>query len=70
MMVTTVIIGGKISDRCHTTLIGSGKIIEQHEGYVPQVGAFNDGEDYLYLEINNETGVVKNWKPITTLKKS
>lgn len=67
--IKTVIIGGKVSDLCHGTLIGpNGETIEEHDGHVPQVGSLDDGEDYLYFEIDNETGVIKNWKPIETFK--
>lgn len=71
MTVKTVVIGGKLSDRCRGALLGEhGKTIEIHDGYVPQVGCFNEGEDCLYLEIDNETGVVKNWKPISAFRKT
>lgn len=71
MTVKTVVIGGKLSDSCHGTLLDErGALIEEHNGYVPQVGCFDDGEDYLYLEIDNETGVVKNWEPISTFRKT
>jgi hypothetical protein len=46
----------------------NGNAVEEHNGYVPQVGCFDDGEDYLHLEIDNETGVIKNWEPILTFK--
>jgi hypothetical protein len=67
--VKTVVIGGKVSDMCHGTLIGhDGSKIEEHDGYVPQVGCLDDGADYLYFEIDNETGVIKNWNPIETFR--
>jgi hypothetical protein len=56
---------------CHGTLVDeNGSIVEEHHGYVPQVGCFSDGEDYLYFDIDNETGVIKNWEPISTFRKS
>lgn len=69
MGIKTVIIGGKVSDMCHASLRDEkGKVVEQHDGYVPQVGCLDDGEDYLYFEIDNETGKIKNWEPLTTFK--
>ena len=71
MTIKTVIIGGKVSDMCHATLVDeSGGTVEEHDGYVPQVGCFDDGGDHLYFDIDNETGVIKNWKPLSTFRKS
>lgn len=65
----SVVIGGKVSDMCHAGLYDKdGNLLEEHNGYVPQIGCFDDGEDYFYVEVDNATGVVKNWKPIVTFK--
>jgi hypothetical protein len=41
----------------------NGKTILDHDGYVPDF--FFGGGDYIELTIDNETGKIEGWKPIT-----
>ncbi len=41
-----------------------GDIIYEKDGYMPHVGMFNDS-DTTDLKIDNETGKIIGWKPIT-----
>lgn len=64
MSVKRVRIGGKVSDMCFGALFDDkGKLVEEHDGYVPNIKALGGG-DYLRLEIDNATGQILNWKPI------
>lgn len=40
-----------------------GAVLAESEGYLPSAGIF--GGDDTELEIDNETGRILNWKPIT-----
>lgn len=61
--ITTVSISAKCSDLCSTQLKdAAGKTLVDHSGYVPD---FMPGEhygDYVILDIDVATGVIKNWK--------
>lgn len=67
-MIKTVYVNAKCSDCCDIVLQNNkNEYVEEHVGYVPNIPAIGSG-DYIELEIDNETGVIKNWVPITTLK--
>ena len=51
-------ITAKCSDLCFITLGDC-----EHDGYVPQSSL--GGGDYVELAIDNETGQILNWKPLT-----
>jgi len=54
-------VNAKCSDRCFTTLVEDGKTVRESDGYVPAF--FPDGGgDYIYLEIDIETGQILNWQ--------
>lgn len=53
----------KHSDCASMTIMEGEKTILEHDGYMPNVGIF--GGDYTELEIDNQTGLILNWKPIT-----
>lgn len=54
----------KCSDLCAITVEDDkGKTILDHDGYVPDF--FFGGGDYIELTIDNETGKIEDWKPIT-----
>lgn len=55
----TITIGGKVRD---TFWLRTNTGIE-YDGYVPDSSLGHD--DYLYLEIDNTTGQILNWKPLT-----
>lgn len=58
---TTLQISGKVSDLCVTTLLDEkGEVLKEHDGYVPKFMPENGG-DYIYLEIDIETGKILNW---------
>lgn len=62
-MITTIRICGKTSDLCHTTLIDEkGKVVAEKESYVPNFMPGQHYGDYIELDIDVETGVIKNWK--------
>jgi hypothetical protein len=62
----TLIICGKTSDMCSATLTDAdGKVLKEHDGYVP---SFMPGEhwgDYIILEIDVDSGKILNWKKPT-----
>jgi len=56
----------KCNDLCFLDLFKDGELIAGHEGYVPPW--LTDplwGEDYVYIDIDNDTGRIVGWKPIT-----
>jgi hypothetical protein len=54
----------KISDRgAYTYIDDFGDTVKETEWYVPTF--INDGEDYLDIEIDLETGQILNWKKPT-----
>lgn len=67
-MIKTVYVNAKCSDCCYISLEDkNGLSLEEHQGYVLNIPGLGGG-DYIELEIDNETGVIKNWVPITSLK--
>lgn len=67
-MIKTVFLNAKCSDCCDIWLEdGEYRSVEEHQGYLPKIPGLGGG-DYIELEIDNETGVIKNWVPIITLK--
>jgi hypothetical protein len=38
----------------------------EHDGYVPDIPAIGEYGDYIRLEIDNETGKIIGWEPLTT----
>lgn len=52
-------INAKCSDLCYAEFEGI-----EHNGFVPDIVAL-EGGDYLGLKIDNETGQIINWKPLT-----
>jgi len=62
-MITTVKVCGKTSDLCHVCLVDeAGKVVSERDGYVPDYFPGQHYGDYLILDIDVETGVIKNWK--------
>lgn len=57
--MSKVFISAKCSDLCFMEFEGI-----EHDGYVPDIPALGGG-DYVALEIDNETGVIQGWKPLT-----
>lgn len=54
----------KCSDLCAVTVQDDkGKTILEHDGYVPDF--FLGGGDYVEMTIDNDTGKIIGWKPIT-----
>lgn len=56
-------INGKVSDMCGIIFMEDGMYIE-HDGYVPDNLGFGGG-DYINLVIDNETGRIEGWKPLS-----
>lgn len=58
----------KVSDCFYATLVDDkGEVLKDHDGYVPD---FMPGEhygDYVYLDIDVDTGQILNWK-VPTVK--
>jgi hypothetical protein len=63
---TTLRIHAKCSDMCSSELVDQdGATIHETDGYVP---GFMPGEhygDYIILDIDIDTGMIKNWKKPT-----
>jgi len=58
----------KVSDRFTAQLLEDGKLVAEHDDYVPD---FMPGEhygDYVELDIDIETGQILNWKKPTKVE--
>lgn len=67
-MIKTVFIAGKCSDLCDIQLINENdKLVESYDGYVPSNIGIGGG-DYLEFQVDNATGKIIDWVPITSLK--
>lgn len=67
-MIKTVYVNAKCSDCCDIVLQNDkNEYIEEHVGYVPKNIGIGGG-DYIELHIDNATGKIVDWVPITTLK--
>ena len=59
----TISISAKCSDLCNTQLVAEdGKILFEISDYVPGFMPEEHYGDYVMLDIDVETGVIKNWK--------
>lgn len=66
VQATTVSINAKCSDLCVTVLLDKdGTEIFEHDGYVPDFMPGDHYGDYVQLDIDLETGQIKNWKAPT-----
>ncbi len=53
----------KCSDRFAAILTdGTGKVLKEHDNYVPEFMPGNHYGDYVELDIDIETGQILNWK--------
>jgi hypothetical protein len=60
---TIVEVNAKVTDRgCYGLKGPEGELIAELDGYVPKIFPGNHYGDYLLLEIELETGLIKNWK--------
>jgi hypothetical protein len=60
--VNQISICAKCSDRCSSQLKdGEGRVIAEHEGYVPALMPDEHYGDYVMLDIDLETGTILNW---------
>ncbi len=60
-----IFVGGKCSDRSWYYIKNEyGETVKDGEGYAPYVKGVSDG-DYIEIEIDNETGKVVGWVPMT-----
>lgn len=57
-------ISAKCSDMCSTTVKDETGILFNTAGYAPSIDAVGDG-DYISLEIDNDTGTIVGWTPLT-----
>jgi hypothetical protein len=62
-----IYIGCKHSDMFNMTVVDDeGNELLEHNGYgVGLFGVFNEGDDYINLTIDNDTGKIIGWKPMT-----
>ena len=61
--VKSVQISAKCSDLCFTTLLDEhGETVAYKEGYVPSFMPDDHYGDYIILDIDVETGTIKNWR--------
>lgn len=63
MNITSIYINVKHDDRYNAT-IRSDEGNFDHEGYGLYIDGVGGG-DYLRMEIDNATGTIKNWVPLT-----
>lgn len=60
--VKRVHINAKCSDLCFAQLAdGEGRVVAEHDGYVPALMPGEHYGDYVELEIDLETGMILNW---------
>jgi len=58
----TLRINAKCSDLWYHEVVGAnGQVLSSYDGYVPSFMP-NGGGDYVELEIDPYTGMIKNWK--------
>lgn len=56
----------KVCDRFEADLVDQqGDVLKEYEGYVPDFMPEQHDGDYLILDIDIDTGVITNWKPVT-----
>jgi hypothetical protein len=57
-------IHAKCRDCCSATLLDQqGKVIKEHDGYVPDFMPGQHYGDYIILDIDVDTGQILNWNP-------
>lgn len=60
-----IMIYAKCADSCQTTVTTEdGEELFSEDGYVPSFLSIQEYGDYVDLEIDNDTGLILNWKPI------
>jgi len=60
--VNRIYINAKCNDLCHAQLKdGEGRVLAEHNGYVPALMPEEHYGDYVELEIDLETGTILNW---------
>lgn len=63
---TVLSICAKCSDMCAATLTDEkGKVLKEHDGYVPSLLPEQHWGDYVILDIDVNTGQILNWKKPT-----
>ena len=63
MDVNRIFINAKCSDLCFAQLQNStGRVVAEHNGYVPALMPGEHYGDYICLEIDLKTGTILNWK--------
>lgn len=65
--VTTMAIYTKVCDNFSFDLVDAQgeKVAGQEDGYVPKIMPGDHAGDYVILEIDLDTGAIKNWKKPT-----
>lgn len=58
-------INAKCSDLCSTVIKQDGKIVFEHDGYVPDFMPDQHFGDYVMLDIDLKTGKILNWTATT-----
>jgi hypothetical protein len=70
MKIKRVTIDMKHNDLVNMELVDeTGKRVFEHDGYMPQLGMFNEGDDQTTLVVDNETGVNQRKKTTTITTK-
>lgn len=60
-----IFVGGKCSDMAWYYINNeNGETVKDGEGYAPYIKGVSDG-DYIEIEVDNETGKVIGWVPMT-----
>ena len=52
----------KVVDRCTLQLLIDGKLVAEHDDYVPDFMPEEHYGDYVELDIDIDTGQILNWK--------
>jgi len=59
-----ITVGGKCSDMAWFNVTKDGVPVIDHHGYMPSIKSIG-GDDYIELDIDNETGKIIGWVPLT-----
>lgn len=66
MSIKTISVGTHSRDMHDIQIYDAeGRMIHEHSGYAPNIPGFSGGDD-INFDIDNETGMIIGWVPLTT----
>ena len=64
-MAIKICVSVKHSDLASLIIEKDTKTVLDHDGYMLPIQGISDDEDYTSFEVDNETGKIIGWKPLT-----